>query len=113
MNHVYLPSITNNQCAYVYDKDTIRVYSSTPSYNSTISYTDYFINSNYLERHGQTTFNQYSILPSCLDNSIFTTEVYYRNDFDKIIIITFILILLLLYFPYRIVSRCFGRWLKW
>lgn len=113
MDSIYLPeTITSNQCAYVYDKDTIRVYESRPNYNTDINYTDYFINSNYIYREGTTRFNQYSSLPSCLDSSLFTDEVYYRNDFDKILIIFFIIFIFAIYFPYRIICRLFGRWLK-
>lgn len=90
---IYLPNpVYSNNCAYVYDKDTIRVYDSVPRNNSTISYTDYFINSQYLTRTGQTTFNQYSTLPTCLDYLDFTTNVGYSNDFYKILIMSIILI---------------------
>lgn len=90
---IYLPEIVySNQCVYVYDKDTIRVYDSIPRNNSTISYTDYFINSNYLTRTGSTTFSQYSTLPTCLDVENFTTNVGYSNYFDKVLIMSFILI---------------------
>ena len=112
MNHIYLPESISNQCAYIYDKDTIRVYETRPTNNSLVSFKDYYINSNYIYRSGSTQFSQYTTLPSCLSSDIFTTEVYYRNDFDKIMIITMILIILLIYFPYKIVSRAFGRWLK-
>ena len=90
---IYLPNeVYSSNCAYVYDKDTIRVYESQPYYNSTISYTDYFLNSNYLTRNGTTTFSQYSNLPICLDYEDFTTNVGYSNYFDKVLIMSLILI---------------------
>lgn len=90
---IYLPnSISSQQCPYVYDKDTIRVYDSIPHTNSTITYTDYFINSQYLTRTGSTTFNQYSNLPTCLDYEDFTTNVGYSTYFDKVLIMSLILI---------------------
>lgn len=113
MSSIYIPSYTNSKCAYVYNSDTIRVYDSTPTLNSTINYTEYFVNSSYLSRTGSTTFNQYSSLPVCLSSSDITTNVFYRNDIDKILVITFILLIICFYFPYRIISRMFGRWLKW
>lgn len=113
MDSIYLPeTITNNKCAYVYDKDTIRVYESRPVANSDIDYTDYFITSNYIYRTGTTRFTTYSTFPTCLDSSLFTEEVYYRNDFDKVLIIFLILFIFIIYFPYKIISRLFGRWLK-
>lgn len=90
---IYLPNeVYSDNCAYVYDKDTIRVYESTPRNNTTISYTDYFINSQYLTKTGSTTFSQYSTLPTCLDYDIFTTNVGYSTYFDKVLIISIILI---------------------
>lgn len=90
---IYLPNeVYSNNCAYVYDKDTIRVYDSVPRPNSTINYTDYFINSQYLTRLGSTTFSQYSTLPTCLDYIDFTTNVGYSTYFDKVLIMSLILI---------------------
>lgn len=42
-----------------------------------------------------------------------TSNVYYRKDIDSILVIFFIVLLVAFYFPYRIISRMFGRWLKW
>lgn len=91
---------------------TIRAYHSTPRLNSSADYTDYFINSHYISRDGTQTWNNYSTLPTCM-NDTFTTNVYYRNDLDQILVIFIILLLICFYFPYRIISRAFGRWLKW
>ena len=107
---IYLPN-TNYQCFYMIDKDTIRAYDSQPRQNSSSTYTDYFINSHYLTRTGTQTWNNYSTLPECNQNA-FTTNVFYRNDFDSIMVIFFILLIVCFYFPYRIISRMFGRWFK-
>lgn len=110
---IYVPSYSNNNCLVLRDSNTIRVYDSIPTNNSSVNYTDYYINSSYLSNRGNQTFNQYNTLPSCVSSTDITTEVYYRLDFDKICIITFVLLLICFYFPYRIISRIFGRWLKW
>lgn len=90
---IYLPNeVLSSNCAYVYDKDTIRVYETEPRNNSTISYTDYFINSYYLTRTGSTTFSNYSTLPTCVDYTEFTTNVGYSTYFDKVLIMSIILI---------------------
>lgn len=90
---IYLPDIvSSNNCAYVYDKDTIRVYETIPRNNTTISYTDYFINSQYLTRYGSTSFGSYSTLPTCLDYTQFTTNVGYSTYFDKVLVMSLILI---------------------
>ena len=109
---IYVPNYTNSNCVVIRDKDTIRVYDSQPTYNSNNYFTDYYINSNYLFNNGYQQFNQYSTLPTCINHNLLTTNVYYRNDFDKIMIIFLILLLICFYFPYKMLSRMFGRWFK-
>ena len=91
---IYLPDeINSNQCAYVYDTNTIRVYDSIPRTGTTIDYTDYFINSNYITRTGSTTFGNYSTINyDCIDYTKFTTIYAYRNDFADILVIALIII---------------------
>lgn len=113
MGKVYVPSYSANNCAYIYSSDIIRVYDSQPQNGRTVAYTDYYIKSSYISNTGSTTFNQYSTLPTCISSSNITTDYWYRIDFDKILIILFIILILCFYFPYRIISRLFGRWLKW
>lgn len=91
---IYLPDeISDTKCAYLYDKDTIRVYDSIPTQNQDINYTDYFINSHYLSRTGTTHFGNYTTINyNCLDTSNFTTKYVYRNDLMEILVISLILI---------------------
>ena len=91
---IYLPvEVKNSNCAYMYDKDTIRVYEEVPRYNATINYTDYFINSDYLSRSGATTFGSYGTINySCISPDKFTTNAIYRLDITNIFILAFILI---------------------
>lgn len=113
MAKLFIPSFSNNSCVHIQSSDVIRVYDSQPRLNSTISYTDYYIKSSYISNRGEQTFSQYTTLPSCYDNSSLTSNVFYRNDIDSILVIFLILLLICFYFPYRIISRMFGRWLKW
>lgn len=113
MAKLYIPNYSTNNCVYIQSSDVIRVYDSRPTNNSTVNYTDYYIKSSYISNRGSQTFNQYSTLPSCYDSSLITTNVWYRNDIDKILVIFLILLLVCFYFPYRLISRMFGRWLKW
>ena len=110
---VYVPQYNNGNCVSVYNNNTIRVYDSTPTQNSTINYKEYYINSSYLSHNGSSTFNNYTTLPTCVSSNDITTNVFYRLDIDKILVCTFILLIICFYFPYRIISRLFGRWLKW
>ena len=88
---IYVPDLDNYKCFVVRDETTLRAYKEVPRKNSDIEYRDYFYNSNYLYQDGKQSFGNYSVLPVCLDNSILTNEVYYRNDFDSILIIFLIM----------------------
>lgn len=110
---IYVPNYQNNNCVYIYNSDVLRVYQIRPVPNSTISYTDYYLKSHYIYNTGTTTFSQYSTIPNCIDSSFITTNFYYRNDLFDILGCFFIILLICFYFPYRIISRLFGRWLKW
>lgn len=110
---IYVPDYQNSNCLYFYNSDILRVYDTKPTINSTIQYKDYYFNSHYLYNIGSTTFNQYSTIPTCIDNTRITTNFYYRNDLQDILLCFLCFLLICIYFPYRIISRLFGRWLKW
>lgn len=114
MTKIYLPLEEGQHyaCYVVYDKDTIRAYSTTPTYNNSSYFTDYFINSHYLSRDGYQTWGQYGNLPTCLDNSLITNDFYYRNDIADILISTFIIFIICVWMPLKLFTRIFGRWLK-
>lgn len=103
---IYVPDL-NYACYVVHDKDTIRAYKIEPTQNSQINYRDFFINSNYIFKDGTQIFRE--TVPVCLDNSILTDSVYYRNDFDRILIIFLILCIFCFYIPIKIFSRIFKR----
>lgn len=110
--NIYLPS-SDYACYVARDNgNTIRAYESVPRVNTTVNYTDYYVNSHYTFNHGEQQFSAYSTIPSCQNFNV-TTNVFYRNDIAEILITFFILLLVCFYFPYRIISRLFGRWLKW
>lgn len=106
---IYLPAYTNNNCIVVRDKDTIRVYDSQPQYNTNVNYTDYYINSHYLTNTGTANYGNYSSLPTCRNQNEFTKEVFYRNDFDSILIIFTIMSFFIILVPTRIIMRLFKR----
>lgn len=109
---IYLPEeINNTMCAYVYDKDTIRVYEEVPRVNSTIAYTDYFINSDYITRTGSTTFGQWSTIGyDCINANNLSTNPIYRVDFVKILVMAFIIIFAVYYLIRTLVRRLtYGR----
>ena len=103
---------TYNKCYVVQSEGVIRGYAQVPTNNSTINYRDYYIKSDYIYRDGSQTFSQYSTPPTCLLSSEITNDVYYRQDFSNILIIFLILMIFCFYFPYKVISRVFGKWLK-
>lgn len=108
MAKYYVPNLG---ACYVVNNNYFRVYDSQPRNNSSSTYTDYYYNSHYVSTRGSQTWGATSTLPSCSSDT-FTTNVFYRFDIDGILITTFIILLIGFYFPYKIISRMFGRWLK-
>ena len=106
---IYVPDLKNYKCFVVRDETTIRAYKEVPRKNSDIEYRDYFYNSNYLYQDGEQSFGNYSVLPVCLDNSILTNEVYYRNDFDSILIIFLIMSIFCILIPIKLFLRFIRR----
>lgn len=109
--NIYLPR-SDYPCFVVQNSTTIRAYETIPRQNTTVNYTDYYYNSHYFSTNGTQTFSQYTTLPIC-NTSNLTTNVFYRNDIDQILVIFFIISIVCFYFPFRIISRAFGRWFKW
>lgn len=109
---IYVPDI-NYACYVVIDNETIRAYETMPTQDSTVNYRDYYINSNYLYEDSYQTFSRYSTLPICLDNNLITNEIYYRNDFDSILVIFLIMTIFIIYIPLKIFSRLFKRGNLW
>ena len=115
MNNIYLSieNVNDFACYSVLDKDTIRAYRSQPQIDSSSEYVDFYINSHYLQKTGTQSWGEWSnSLPICLSKSSITTDFYYRNDIDSILIIFSILFIFIIVLPYKIMSRAFGRWLK-
>ena len=110
---IYMPyDTTYNACYVVQSEGVIRGYDTQPAYNTSYSYRDYYINSNYIYRDGSGQWSNYSSLPVCLSSDIISNDFYYRNDFDSILFIFLVLSIFIVYLPYKIFSRLFGRWLK-
>lgn len=108
---IYVPELENYKCYVVRSENVIRAYKQIPYNNSTIQYRDYYYNSNYLYQDGEQSFSQYTTLPVCLDTNNLTSEVYYRNDFDSILIMFLILSIFCFYLPLKIFIRLFRRFI--
>ncbi len=106
---LYVPDLNNYECFIVYDKDTIRAYKTTPSYNSDIAYTDIFVNSHYMTKNGIQEFGRYSELPTCLSTTELTDDVFYRNDMPDILLMFLIICIFVFVIPLKIFVRLFRR----
>lgn len=106
---IYVPDLKTYKCFVVRNESTIRAYKNIPQNNMDIDYRDYYYNSNYLYQDGVQSFGPYSTLPICLDNSNLTNNVYYRNDFDSILVIFLIMCIFCFYLPLKIFVRLFRR----
>lgn len=108
---VYIPHFDSNTCVSVdyINQGYLRAYERQPYANSSINYTDYFINSHYLSRSGYQSFGNYYNSVSCIPIERLTNEVEYRNDFDQILIIFLILAIVIVVVPTKIVFRLFRR----
>ena len=106
---IYVPEKENYKCYVIQSEGVIRAYEEIPENNVTINYRDYYIRSNYIFRDGTTTFNNYSTLPTCLEGSVITSEVFYRTDFDRILIIFLIMCIFCFLIPLKVILRLFRR----
>ena len=97
---IYVPDLENYQCFVVQSESTIRAYKQVPTVDSEIEYRDYYIRSDYMYRDGSQTFSRYTQLPVCLATTELTNEVYYRVDFDKILVIFLILCIFCFVLPF-------------
>lgn len=106
---IYVPEKESYKCYVVQSEGVIRGYEKIPQNNITTNYRDYYINSNYIYKDGVATFSSYSTLPVCLSSDVVTSDVYYRNDLDSILIIFTILFFFCILIPWKIICRLFRR----
>lgn len=109
MSKIYVPDYTSSNCVIVRNEEVIRRYETTPTYNSTVNYIDYYIHTDYIAQPGNQTFNQYSTLPTCLSSDIITTDIYYRVDMYKILIMFLIISIFAIGIPLKVFSRLIRR----
>lgn len=106
---IYVPEKENYKCYVVRSEEVIRAYEEVPRNNMEISYRDYYYNSNYLYNDGTQSFSQYTTLPVCLSLDTITSDVYYRNDFDQILVVFLIMCIFCFLIPLKVILRLFRR----
>lgn len=110
---IYVPNLQNYKCVVVRNEEVIRAYEEKPTHNSNINFRDYYYNSNYYYNDGVQQFNNYSTLPICLDSSNLSDNVYYRNDFDQVLLIFTIMFFFCIVIPYLIFCKLFRKLKLW
>lgn len=111
MAKIYVPTIpSGSQCATWVNNNTLRVYDNRYT-NTWVNYIEYYTDNHYNYSYGSSyignTFNYY-----CINNNDFSNDYLFRNDLVDILLIFVFIVIFFIYFPYKIVSRAFGRWFK-
>lgn len=105
---LYVPNYVNNNCAILYNSETIRVYERRPTASNTYyNYIDYYYNSHYSFNTGQQYFGTSYTTPTCRTD--ITTNIYYRNDFSDVLIVFFILSFIILWIPWCLFRLLFRK----
>lgn len=106
---LYVPNKISYPCVRLINGDIIRAYHTQPQINTTTYYTDYYIKSDYISTTGYETYSTWSVLPQCVSQSELTDTIYYRYDFDKILIIFLILTIITIIIPLKIFFKLFKK----
>jgi len=107
MSKIYIPTEYLNKKCYVINNDYIRVYETTNINSQNVVY-DIYINQDYMVKRGTAS---YSNNTQCDTINEYTDNFYYRTDIDKILIIFFILAVVVVLSPLKILKRFFRRFL--
>lgn len=104
MTKIYLPSEYLDKPCYEINENYIRVFDTTDKENNKIY--DIYLNNNYLIKEGTSKFDNSITCDSLYD---FTDDFYYRNDFDKILIIFVIFAFIIIYLPSKLFMKMFRK----
>ena len=106
---IYIPVDKSSiACVSVLDHNTLRVYDNMPDFDSSSTYTDYFLDSHYLSKVGSESFT--TTIPVCISSDLITNDFYYRYDIDSILIVFVILLLFIFGIPYKMLTIFLRRW---
>lgn len=104
MSKIYVPTEYLDKPCYTINNGYIRVY-DTINGNSNKVY-DIYLNQDYMVKEG--TAN-YSSNTQCINPNLITDEIYYRTDFDRILIILLIMCVFCFLIPLKLFLRFFRR----
>lgn len=105
MANIYLPEEYVDMPCKVVNNGYIRVYRTTNTNQSNVVY-DIYIDQDYQVKQGTSS---YSASTQCDYINNYTSDWWYRRDFKDIVITYFILLILFVYIPYKVVITSFFR----
>lgn len=97
--------LPNNKCYEYQDTTILRIYDSIVL-NQNNSYTDYNTSNHYSKKTG-TIFLESE--PMCLDHNVLSDSFYYRNDLAHILFIFLVFCFVIIYLPFRLLTRFYKR----
>lgn len=103
---IYVPELNNSNCVIIYNEDTIRVYETKPTQNSSISYKDYYPKLNYAYNKGTQNFGTYSTIPNCREA---TTNIMKNPNVNNQVGIATITLLLAVMIIYEFLKDLYDR----
>lgn len=106
---IYVPNLEEYEKYEFINENIIRAYKTEPQINEEIEYRDYFVNSHYVYNDGKITYKTIEEIPTYISENRLTNEIYYRNDFDSILIIFISLAFICFYLPYKIFMKIFKK----
>lgn len=102
---MYVPTnLNDSNYNYYYNYDHIVIYEGNDTCVNLYPSFDYLVTESY-------TCDQ-STLVNQINYSNINSDIYYRIDLDKILIIFMVLLFIIVIVPFKLLSRLFGRWLK-
>lgn len=102
---IYLPTDYLNKPCYVINDGYIRVYDTINEDYRNVVY-DIYVNQDYMVKKGTATYSSKTV---CDTLNTYTDDVYYRIDFDSILIIFIIMCIFCFLIPLKIFIRLFRR----
>lgn len=102
---IYLPTEYLNKPCYIINNGYIRVYETTNNNQSNVVH-DIYINQDYMVKKGTANYSSNTV---CDKINTYTDSIYYRTDFDSILIILLIMSIFCFLIPLKIFIRLFRR----
>lgn len=102
---IYVPNYDNTHCYVFQDTVILREYVTT-NVGQENNFIDYNTSNHYTSIKGTHYLDR---VPACINEADLTSDFYYRNDLSHILIIFLILFIFIIYLPWKLIMRFYGR----